>query len=87
MDSSTSKVTSNQEAHSKQECEDQDGATLLNIGHKLNGYNDHQWSYIVMMFICSRGKDNYLTNAVSQPTKEDPNFNGWKTKNNMVMSW
>ncbi|RVW47647.1 hypothetical protein CK203_115958 [Vitis vinifera] len=31
-----------------------------------------------MMFICSRGKDDYLTGAVPQPMKEDPKFKGWK---------
>ena len=40
-----------------------------------------------MMFICSRGKDDYLTGAVPQPMKEDPKFKGWKVENNMVIFW
>ena len=40
-----------------------------------------------MMFICGRGKDDYLTSAVPRPMKEDPKFKGWKVKNNIVKSW
>ena len=40
-----------------------------------------------MMFICGRGKDEYLTGAVPRPMKEDPKFKRWKAKNNIVMSW
>ena len=39
------------------------------------------------MFICGKGKHDYLTGTVPCPTKEDPKFNVWKAENNMVMSW
>ena len=41
----------------------------------------------VIMFICSKGKHDYLTGTVPCPMKEDPKFNIWKAENNMVMSW
>ena len=37
-----------------------------------------------MMFIYGRGKDDNLTSAMPQPTKEDLKFKGWKVKKNMV---
>ncbi|KAM7461081.1 hypothetical protein LguiA_029202 [Lonicera macranthoides] len=64
-----------------------DSSHLPITGHKLNGQNFLQWSQSVMMFICGKGKDDYLTGAAVPPTKEDPKFKGWKAKNNMVMSW
>ncbi|KAG8374687.1 hypothetical protein BUALT_Bualt10G0021800 [Buddleja alternifolia] len=60
---------------------------LLITGHKLNGQNYLQWSHSVMMFICGRGKDDYLTGAASQPASGDPKFKGWKAENNMAMPW
>ena len=56
-------------------------------GHKLNGHNFLQQSQSVMMFICRKGKDNYLTGTAMAPRKEDPKFKVWKSENNMVMSW
>jgi len=55
--------------------------------HKLNGHNYLQWSQSVMMFICRKGNDDYLTGTMSKPGKEDPKFQIWKFENNMVMSW
>jgi len=56
-------------------------------GHKLNGQNYLQWSQSIMMFICGKGKDDYLTGVTSQPEEADPKFWMWKFENNMVMSW
>lgn len=56
-------------------------------GHKLNRHNYLQWSSSVMMFICGKGRDDYLTGVIIIPEKNDPNFRTWKTKNPMVMSW
>ena len=64
-----------------------DNSHLPITGHKLNGQNFLQWPQSVMMFICGKGKDDYLTGVASPPTKEDPKFKGWKAENNMVMSW
>jgi hypothetical protein len=55
--------------------------------HKLNGYNYLQWSSSVMMFICGKGRDEYLTGDIIIPEKNDPMFRTWKTENHMVMSW
>ena len=85
-DSSTSKVTSTQEPPIPINNGGSDGTALLITGHKLNRQNYLQWSHAVKMFICGRGKDDYLTSAIPWPTKEDPKFKGWKAKNNMVMS-
>ena len=40
-----------------------------------------------MMFIYSRGKDDYLTGAAPKSKTDDPMYKVWKTENNMVMSW
>jgi len=42
--------------------------------HKLNGYNYFQWSSSVMMFICGKGRDDYLTGDIIIPEKNDPMF-------------
>ena len=54
--------------------------------HKLNGHNYLQWSQSVMMFICGKGKDEYLIGVAESPAKEEPTYKQWKTENNMVMS-
>ncbi|XP_073284992.1 uncharacterized protein [Primulina huaijiensis] len=64
-----------------------EGTSLVVTGHKLNGHNFLQWSQSVMMFICGKGKDEYLTGSITQPKSDDPKFKAWKTENNMVMSW
>jgi len=40
-----------------------------------------------MMFICGKGRDDYLTGDIIIPEKNDPMFRTWKTENHMVMSW
>jgi len=40
-----------------------------------------------MMFICRKGKDDYLIGATSKLGEEDPKLRIWKSKNNMVLSW
>ena len=39
--------------------------------HKLNGKNYLQWSQSVMMYICGRGKDDYITGVKTAPMKND----------------
>ncbi|KAK0586830.1 hypothetical protein LWI29_013031 [Acer saccharum] len=56
-------------------------------GHKLNGQNYFQWSQSVKMFICGKGKDDFITRVAESPRKEDSAYKQWKTENNMVMSW
>ncbi|KZV46133.1 hypothetical protein F511_29095 [Dorcoceras hygrometricum] len=55
--------------------------------HKLTGRNFIHWSQSVMMYICVRGKDNFLTGLVPRPDVGDPKLRLWKADNNMVMSW
>jgi hypothetical protein len=50
-------------------------------------FNGHQWSSSVMMFICGKGRDDYLTGDIIIPEKNDPMFRTWKTENHMVISW
>ena len=64
-----------------------ENSPLLITCHKLNGYNYFQWSSSVIMFICGKGRDEYLTDEVTIPEKGDPKFRTWKTKNHMVISW
>lgn len=40
-----------------------------------------------MMFICGKGKDDYLTIATTPPQKQDPMFKTWRLENNMAMFW
>lgn len=64
------------------------GNSLFPItGYKLNGNNFFQWSQSVMMFVCGKEKDNYLTDDITPLEKEDPKYKTWKLENNMVMSW
>ena len=39
------------------------------------------------MFICGKGKDDYLTGSTTKPKETEPGFKAWKSKHNMVMSW
>ncbi|RVW21682.1 hypothetical protein CK203_099910 [Vitis vinifera] len=43
-----------------------DSSPILITGHKLNGHNYLQWSQSVLLFICGKGKDEYLTRAACQ---------------------
>lgn len=54
--------------------------------HKLNGNNYIQWSQSVRMFICGKGKDEFLSSQNEQPKITDLEFQKWKV-DNMVMSW
>ncbi|RVW39091.1 Retrovirus-related Pol polyprotein from transposon TNT 1-94 [Vitis vinifera] len=56
-------------------------------GHKLNGQNFIQWAQSVRIFICGKGKEEYLTGAIVQPKEDDPGYRTWKLENSMVMSW
>ncbi|KZV41946.1 hypothetical protein F511_32079 [Dorcoceras hygrometricum] len=53
--------------------------------HKLTGRNFIPWSQSVMMYICGRGKDDFLTGLVPRHDAGDPKLLLWKAKNNMVM--
>ena len=86
--SSASEVTSNPEtAPAVSNPGGTKGTSLLITGHKLNGHNYLQWSQSVMIFICGKGRDDYLTGEVVIPEKNDPKFRTWKTENHMVMLW
>ncbi|RVW89138.1 Retrovirus-related Pol polyprotein from transposon RE1 [Vitis vinifera] len=56
-------------------------------GHKLNGHNYLQWSQSVLLFICGKGKDEYLTGEAVMPETTEPGFRKWKIENSMIMSW
>ncbi|RVX00220.1 Retrovirus-related Pol polyprotein from transposon RE1 [Vitis vinifera] len=40
--------------------------------HKLNGHNYLQWSQSVLLFICGKGKDEYLTGEAAMPETTEP---------------
>ena len=79
--SSTSEVTSNQETMIPSNNGFSDSSHLPITGHKLNGKNFLQSSQSVMMFICGKGKDDYLTRIITPPKKEDQGFKVWKSEN------
>ena len=84
---SLSEVTSHPETSATGSNGGYAGNPLPITGHKLNGQNYLQWSQSVMMFICGKGRDDYLTGVAVPPSKEDPKYKTWKSENNMVMSW
>ncbi|KAL5567177.1 hypothetical protein UlMin_030341 [Ulmus minor] len=83
----TTEKNSTSEVMAPNSHESMDSSHLPITGHKLNGKIFLQWSQSVMMFICGKGKDDYLTGVAVPPAKEDPKFKRWKAENNMVMSW
>ncbi|KAA8538921.1 hypothetical protein F0562_025613 [Nyssa sinensis] len=84
---SVSKVTSHPETSATGSNGGSNGNLMPITGHKLNGQNYLQWSQSVMMFICGKGRDDYLTGVAAPPRKKDPKYRTWKSENNMVMSW
>lgn len=70
----TLEVTSTQEPPILSYNGGSNGFVLLIVGHKLNRKNYLHQSHAVMMFIYGRGKDECLTSALPQPTKEDNFF-------------
>lgn len=56
-------------------------------GHKLNGNNYLQWSQSVMMYVCGRGKDEFLTSDIIPLEADNPKYRSWKAENNILMSW
>ncbi|RVW88523.1 Retrovirus-related Pol polyprotein from transposon TNT 1-94 [Vitis vinifera] len=64
-----------------------DSSPILITGHKLNGHNYLQWSQSVLLFICGKGKDEYLTGEAVMPETTEPGFRKWKIENSMIMSW
>ena len=84
--SSMSEVTSSSGIPANNNPGGADGVSLQITGHKLNGNNYLQWSQSVLMYICGKGKDDYLTGEVATQKAGDPQFRTWKIENNMVMS-
>ena len=41
----------------------------------------------MMLFICEKGKDDFLSGAVAAPPTYNPKYKAWKSKHSMVMSW
>ncbi|RVX10668.1 Retrovirus-related Pol polyprotein from transposon TNT 1-94 [Vitis vinifera] len=84
---SNSEVMSRLEAVHSGSASTTDGIILPITGHKLNGQNFIQWAQSVRIFICGKGKEEYLTGAIVQPKEDDPGYRTWKLENSMVMSW
>ncbi|RVX06279.1 Retrovirus-related Pol polyprotein from transposon RE2 [Vitis vinifera] len=51
------------------------------------GMASSQWSQSVLLFICGKGKDEYLTGEAAMPETTEPGFRKWKIENSMIMSW
>ncbi|RVW35033.1 Retrovirus-related Pol polyprotein from transposon TNT 1-94 [Vitis vinifera] len=80
---SNSKVTSRLEAVHSCSASTTDDIILPITGHKLNGQNFIQWAQSVRIFICGKGKEEYLTGATVQPKEDDPGYRTWKLENSM----
>ena len=72
--SSTSEVTSKTGKLPNTVSPGIENPSLLIICHKLNDYIYLQWSSSVMMFICGKGGDDYLTGEATMLEKKDPQF-------------
>ena len=48
--------------------------TIPITGHKLIGYNFNQWSHSDMIFVCGKGKEEYLTGTAVQPEENSPGY-------------
>ena len=86
-ESSGFKVTSSQVAAYPTQSGTSEGVVLPITSHKLNGQNYFQWSQSVMMFVCGKGKDDYITGTATALEMRDPKYKVWKAKNSMVVSW
>ncbi|RVX15028.1 hypothetical protein CK203_007745 [Vitis vinifera] len=64
-----------------------DSSPILITGHKLNGHNYLQWSQSVLLFICGKGNDEYLTGEAAMLETTEPGFRKWKIESSMIMSW
>ncbi|KAF7810716.1 Retrovirus-related Pol polyprotein from transposon RE1 [Senna tora] len=64
-----------------------DVTPVLITRHKLNGQNYLQWHQSVFMFVCGKGKDDYLLGVAKTPSQQDASYKKWWAENNMVMSW
>ena len=85
--SSTVEVSSGPDSNAAPTQGTPENSPILITSHKLNGHNYLQWSQSVMMFVCGKGRDDFLTGATAAPKQDDPNFRTWNAANNMVMSW
>ena len=85
LQSSASKINFKPEANSSANI--QESSSLLITTHKLNGHNFLQWSQYVLMYVCGKGNEKYLTDEISIPKKSNPKHRIWKTKNHMDMLW
>ena len=47
--------------------------------YKLNGQNFNQWSHSVMIFVCGKGKEEYLTGEAYPPVEIDPQVQDMET--------
>ena len=86
-DSSTTNPNSTQTSIVTQSVNLPENGTIPITGHKLTGHNFNQWSHSVMIFVCGKGKEDYLTGTAVQPEENSPGYRLWKVENNMVMSW
>ena len=71
---SNSEVTSRPEAAHSGSASTIDDIILTITGHKLNGQNFIQWAQSVRIFICGKGKEEYLTGAIVQLKEDDPGY-------------
>ncbi|KAF7827249.1 Retrovirus-related Pol polyprotein from transposon TNT 1-94 [Senna tora] len=51
-----------------------DVTPVLITGHKLNGQNYLQWRQSVFMFVCGKGKDDYLSSVAKAPSQQDASY-------------
>ncbi|GAV57857.1 UBN2_3 domain-containing protein, partial [Cephalotus follicularis] len=50
-----------------------------------NNYN--QWSHSVIIFICRKGKEDYIIGITVPQDESSARYRMWKVENHMVMFW
>ena len=71
-ESATSELVSSQVPATIQTANIPESGTLRIISHNLNDNNYNQWSHSVMIFVCGKGKEDYVTSAIASPAEDSP---------------
>lgn len=53
----------------------------------LNGINYAIWAKSISLFLCSKGKLEYINGKISKPKVTDASFSEWEANDCTIMSW
>ncbi|KAF3773569.1 hypothetical protein EJ110_NYTH55035 [Nymphaea thermarum] len=61
--------------------------TLKITSTPLNGANYLSWVKAARLFLSGKSKAGYINGKIKVPVTTDPNYDEWKSENDMVMVW